>query len=63
MARAHRQLTRATAVVLIALGVAMLVATLARGGGPLSLGVLLGVSFAVFGGARLLLARETTTRG
>jgi hypothetical protein len=44
-----------TALVLI--GVALLVSTLARGGGPLAIGVLLGVLFVAAGVGRLYLAR------
>jgi hypothetical protein len=44
-----------TAIVLI--GVALLVSTLARGGGPLAIGVLLGVLFVLAGAGRLYLAR------
>ena len=44
-----------TALVLI--GVALLVSTLARGGGPLAIGVLLGVLFVAAGAGRLYLAR------
>ncbi len=40
-----------------AVGVAMVVSTLARGGGPLALGVIVGVLFAALGAARLWLAR------
>jgi hypothetical protein len=43
-----------TAMVLI--GVALLVSTLARGGGPLAIGVLFGVLFVAAGVARLYLA-------
>jgi len=39
-----------------ALGLVMLVTTLARGGGPLALGVLLGAALAILGAARLWLA-------
>lgn len=38
-------------------GIAMVVATLARGGGPLALGVVVGVLFAALGAARVWLAR------
>ena len=44
-----------TAMVLI--GAALLVSTLARGGGPLAIGVLFGVLFVAAGAARLYLAR------
>jgi hypothetical protein len=45
-------------VAIIALGVAMLALTLARGGGPLSSGFVIGLLFCAFGGARLYLWRE-----
>jgi len=38
-------------------GIAMAVSTLARGGGPLALGVVVGVLFAALGAARFWLAR------
>jgi hypothetical protein len=41
---------------LCVLGLAMIVSTLARGGGPLALGVVLGVLFAVLGAGRVVLA-------
>jgi hypothetical protein len=56
-----RQVQRASARVLsaamVVLGVAMLVVTLSRGGGPLALGVLLGLLFCAAGGGRLWLMR------
>jgi len=39
----------------LALGVLILISTLAHGGGPLSLGVLLGLAFLAVGAARLWL--------
>ena len=57
-----RRVQRAGAAVLSAamllLGVAMLVVTLTRGGGPLAVGVLLGVLFCLAGAGRLWLTRE-----
>lgn len=53
----HRQATRATSVILLLLGAAMLVSTLARGGGPLALGVLLGLLFVAAGAGRLYVSR------
>jgi len=44
--------------VVCALGVAMLVSTLVRGGGPFALGVVLGLALALLGAARLWLARR-----
>jgi hypothetical protein len=48
---------RALSLLLCVVGVAMVVSTLARGGGPLSLGVVVGVAFAALGAARFWLAR------
>lgn len=53
---AHRYVTIALSAVLVLIGVAMLVSTLARGGGPLSYGVIAGLCFGVAGAARLWLA-------
>jgi hypothetical protein len=57
--RAYLQSTRALSAALLVLGIAMVVASLARGGGPLALGVVLGVAFALLGVARLYLASRT----
>jgi hypothetical protein len=46
-------------LVFIALGVVILVSTLVNGGGPLSVGVLMGVAFAAVGGGRLWVASRT----
>jgi hypothetical protein len=54
--RAYRNSTRLFSALIALLGVVMVVTTLARGGGPLALGVVLGVLFAVLGCARLYLA-------
>jgi hypothetical protein len=43
--------------VIVLIGVALLVSTLVRGGGPLATGVLLGVLFVVAGAGRFYLAR------
>lgn len=53
----HAKATRLMSVVLVALGVAMIVSTIARGGGPLALGILLGILFAAAGAGRLYLQR------
>ena len=47
---------RALSIAFVALGVAMLVLTLARGGGPLSVGVLIGLAFVGIGCGRLWVA-------
>jgi hypothetical protein len=54
--QAHFHSTRVLGALVLLLGIAMVVSTLARGGGPLSLGVVLGVVFAAAGAARLYLA-------
>ena len=53
----HRGATRALSAVMVLIGVALLVSTIARGGGPLALGVLLGVLFVAAGAGRLYLTR------
>ena len=54
----HRTATRVMSVVMIVLGLAMLASTVAAGGGPLALGILLGALFVAAGAARLWLDRE-----
>lgn len=56
MERAYHQSTRLLGGMIALLGVALVITTLARGGGPLALGVVLGVLFAVLGAARVYLA-------
>jgi hypothetical protein len=53
----HRGATRVLSTAMVVIGVALLVSTLARGGGPLAIGVLFGVLFVAAGVARLYLAR------
>ncbi len=57
MHRAYLASSRALSALLLAVGVALVIVTLARGGGPLALGVVVGVLFALLGAARLRLAR------
>jgi hypothetical protein len=54
--RAYRQSTRALGIALCLLGLALVATTLARGGGPLALGVLVGTAFALLGAGRAYLA-------
>jgi hypothetical protein len=54
--RAYRHSTRLLGTLLALLGVAMVATTLARGGGPLAIGVVVGVLFTVLGVARVYLA-------
>ncbi len=55
---AYRQSIRAFSVLLVLVGIAMVASALARGGGPLSVGVVLGLALALLGGGRLFLARQ-----
>ena len=55
--RAYLASTRLLGAALLLVGVAMVASTIARGGGALAVGVLLGIMLAVVGGARLWLAR------
>ena len=55
--RAYLASTRTLSALLLVLGVAMVVTALARGGGALAIGVVVGVLFALLGGARLWLTR------
>ena len=57
MDRAYLASSQALSVILCVVGVALVATTLARGGGPLALGVIVGALFAVLGAARLRLAR------
>lgn len=52
----YRAVTRLFAVVILGFGLAILVVTIANGGGLFSTGVLLGVVFTALGGARLYLS-------
>ena len=47
---------QAFSLVLLALGVLLLISTFAHGGGPLSMGTILGVAFLAVGAARLYLS-------
>jgi hypothetical protein len=58
--RLYRGSIRALSVLFIALGLTILVLTLANGGGPLSTGTLLGLIFLAVGGVRLWLSRTAT---
>jgi drug/metabolite transporter (DMT)-like permease len=60
--RAYHHSTRLLGSLIALLGVVMVVTTLARGGGPLALGVVLGVLFAVLGCARVYLAGPRRVR-
>jgi hypothetical protein len=55
--RAYLASTRVLSALLLLVGVAMVVLALGQGGGPLALGVILGVLLALLGAGRLWLAR------
>jgi hypothetical protein len=55
--RAYLTSTRVLNALLVLVGLALIVATLARGGGALALGLVVGVLFALLGAGRLWLAR------
>jgi len=55
---AYRHSIRTASAALVLVGVAMVVSALVRGGGPLSVGVVLGLVLALLGGGRLFLARQ-----
>lgn len=58
----HRGATRLMSTIMVLLGLAMLVGTVVEGGGPISLGVLLGILFIAAGAARLYLASRMGAR-
>jgi hypothetical protein len=51
----HRGATRVLSAVILVVGVALVISTVARGGGPLAIGVVMGVLFAAVGAGRLYL--------
>jgi hypothetical protein len=51
-ARAYHGAVRALATFFVALGVVILVTTVAAGGGPLSVGVVMGIAFVAIGAGR-----------
>jgi hypothetical protein len=53
----YRNATRTMSVLMVVIGLVLLVSTIARGGGPLATGVLVGLMFAAAG-----VLRFTTTR-
>jgi hypothetical protein len=56
--RGYREATRAVGALICVLGIALVVVTLARGGGPLALGVIVGVAFAILGALRVVIANR-----
>jgi len=57
--RLYRGSVRALSLVFFVLGLLILMSTLANGGGPLSVGTLLGVAFLAVGAGRLWIASRT----
>ncbi len=57
MRRAYATSTRVLSALILLVGLAMVVSALARGGGALALGVVLGTMLALLGAGRLWLAR------
>jgi hypothetical protein len=55
--RAYIASTRLLSAALLVVGVAMVGSTIARGGGPLALGVILGIMLALLGAGRFWLTR------
>ncbi len=52
----YRGVSRIFAAIIVGFGLAIVIVTLANGGGPTSFGLLIGVVFTLLGGARLLLS-------
>jgi hypothetical protein len=57
--RIYRGSVRVFSLAFIALGLLILISTLANGGGPLSVGTLLGIAFLAVGVGRLWIASRT----
>jgi len=57
--RIYRGSVRLFSLIFVALGLALLISTLANGGGPLSIGTLLGLAFLAVGAGRLWIASRT----
>ena len=63
MENAYHAGSRVLSVLLFGVGVALVASTLLRGGGPLALGVIVGVAFVALGLLRLRLAGGLGGRG
>jgi hypothetical protein len=61
--RAYLASTRILSAVLVIVGLAMVTSAVARGGGALALGVVVGTLLALLGAGRLWLARGAASRG
>jgi hypothetical protein len=60
--RAHRNSTLVLNAVLVVVGIALIVSTLARGGGPGAIGIVVGILFTLLGAARIYLASGRSLR-
>jgi drug/metabolite transporter (DMT)-like permease len=56
--RTYRESTRAVGAAICVVGIVIVIVTLAHGGGPLSLGVVVGVAFAILGALRVVIANR-----
>jgi len=56
VARTRRNLTMVLGSLIAVLGIVLIATTVARGGGPIALGVVIGACFILFGCARVYLA-------
>jgi hypothetical protein len=54
---AHRAASRVLSAAMVVIGVVLLASTLSRGGGALSIGVIMGVLFVAAGASRLYIER------
>ena len=59
----HNRVTVVLSSALIVIGLAIVISTVARGGGPASYGVVVGICFAAAGAARLWLATKGPGNG
>ena len=60
MDRARRESTRFLSATTFLIGLALIVATIVKGGGPLATGVILGAAFAALGAVRYAAATSKT---
>ncbi len=56
--QAHRAATGVLSLAMVVIGIALIVSTLLRGGGPLAVGVVVGLLFCALGTGRLYLQRR-----
>lgn len=59
----HNRVTALLSLTLVIIGIAIVVSTIARGGGPTAYGVIVGICFAGAGAARLWLAMRGPGNG